>query len=66
MSSAPRREKCVGRSGLKENGRRQNKKGMAGAEMSQEDLDAGFAQMRKVYDTIGCEVYICAGDREYD
>lgn len=34
--------------------------------MSQEDLDAGFAQMRKVYDTIGCEVYICAGDREYD
>ena len=39
---------------------------MAGAEMSQEDIDAGFAQMSKVYDETGRELYMGAGDREHD
>jgi phosphomethylpyrimidine synthase len=40
--------------------------GVAGAEMSQEDIDAGFAQMSKVYDETGRELYMGAGDREHD
>jgi phosphomethylpyrimidine synthase len=40
--------------------------GMAGAEMSQEDIDAGFAQMSKVYDETGRELYMGQGDREHD
>jgi len=40
--------------------------GMAGAEMSQEDIDAGYAQMSKVYDETGRELYMGAGDREHD
>ncbi len=39
---------------------------MAGAEMSQEDIDAGFAKMSKVYDETGRELYMGQGDREHD
>jgi phosphomethylpyrimidine synthase len=40
--------------------------GMAGLGMSEADMERGFAQMSKVYDETGRELYMGAGDREHD